>query len=98
MHRAPRAVAHTPATRAAPRAALRRRPARYAPLFGKRRYQPELEREASSFEEQVEAMSQLIKVRTGPGLAVLLGPGSGGWGRARAGCVLREVEQGQGSR
>lgn len=36
-------------------------PARYAPVFGSRRYRPEMERDAASFEEQVEAMGQLIK-------------------------------------
>ncbi|GBF87712.1 hypothetical protein Rsub_00423 [Raphidocelis subcapitata] len=36
-------------------------PARYAPIFGKRRYRPEEERGASAIEEQVEAMGQLIR-------------------------------------
>ena len=44
------------------------RPARYAPIFGKRRYRPDQERAHSSFEEQVEAMGELIQVRGAAGL------------------------------
>ena len=47
-------------------------PSRYAPIFGSRRYRPEMERDAASFEEQVLAMGELIKVRQGAAGALLL--------------------------
>jgi aryl-alcohol dehydrogenase-like predicted oxidoreductase len=36
-------------------------PARYCPVFGRRRYCPDQERDASSFDEQVAVMGELIK-------------------------------------
>lgn len=70
--RRPHLTRPTPVPPRPPRAG----PARYAPTFGKRRYRPEQERECSSFEEQVEAMGQLIKVRARRRAGLFGGPGA----------------------